>query len=188
MSATPFRAPTAVADTSPPKDSLIAQLRATAAEERADSEYVAMLPGRWDGVMRVVYGYIDIDELESYADIDLTHVSNVGMSLDMMSKAVKRIEAHNSRTGKWETVEDANGPVTFDDRLARLLAWPRPDDDWEFSVRQVYEGVFEGNGVLLGKHMGDVSRWMGLLDGEEESGKDSTSGGSTPSPPPQPSA
>lgn len=184
--AVPYQPPNGVPD-QPPTSSLIGQLRSVAAEKR-ESEYVIGLPGRWEGRLRVVYGYVNLDEMEGYADVDLTHVSNVGMSLDMLSKACKRIEALDRETGEWETVVDPFGPVTFDDRLTRLLDWPRPDNDWEFSVRQTYEGMFEGNGVAIGQHLGEVARWMGVTGEEEALGKASTSGGSTPSPLPQPSA
>jgi hypothetical protein len=162
---------------------LITQLRERAAEVREEGEKTIYMPGRWEGFLRVVYGYVDLDELEQYADIDLAHTSNIGLSLDMLAKSVKRIEALNARSGEWETVTDVRGPVTFDDRLARVLNWPRPDDDWEFSVRQVYEGMFSGNGLLIGRHVAEVAAWMGVAMEEETSGKASTSGGSTPSPP-----
>lgn len=183
MSATPFRAiPTAQGSQASP-DSLITQLRERAAEKREDGEKTIGLPGRWQDFLRVTYGYVDLDELEGYANLDLEHTSSVGLSLDMLAKAVKRIEALNAATGEWELVSDVHGPVSFDDRLARLLSWPRPDDDYEFSTRQVYEGMFSGNGILLGQHIAEVSQWMGVVVEEETSGKASTPSGLTPSPP-----
>ena len=182
MSTVPFRVTNQQASQASP-DSLITQLRERAAEKREDSEKTVELPGRWEGFLRVVYGYVDLDELEGYANVDLTHVSNIGMSLDMLAKACKRIEAKNAETGEWETVSDARGPVTWDDRLARLLGWPRPDDDYEFSTRQVFDGVFSGNGLAIGQHLGEVAQWMGVVVEEEDSGKASTPGGLTPSQP-----
>jgi hypothetical protein len=186
VSAVPFRVSTAQGQDAP-GDSLVAQLRARAAERREGGELTVGLPGRWEGFLRVTYGYVDLDELEGYEGVDLAHTSNIGMSLDMLAKACKRVEALNATTGEWELVTDERGPVRFDDRLARVLGWPRPDDDWEFSARQVYEGVFEGNGLAIGRHVAEVSRFMGVLEEEEASGKASTSGGSTLSPPPPPS-
>jgi hypothetical protein len=168
-------------------DSLITQLRERAAEKRADGELTVGIPGRWEGTLRVVYGYVDLDELEGYANLDLARVNNLSMSLDMLSKAVKRIEALNRDTDEWQTVSDAQGPVTFDDRFSRLLGWPRPDQDYEFSVRQVFEGVFSGNGLAIGQHVGEVATWMGVVVEEENSGKASTPGGSTLSQPAPPS-
>ena len=189
MSTVPFRVPTGQGQQQQdPPDSLIAQLRARAAEKQAKGEVTIPLHGLWEGRLRVTYGYVDLDTLEGYADVDLTHVSNIGMTLDMLGKACKRIEGCDQETGEWATLEDAHGAVGFDDRLARLLGFPRPDDDWEFSTRQVYELVFEGNGLAIGAHVTQAATWMGIVNQEEESGKTSTSGGSTPAPPPPPSA
>ena len=189
MSTVPFRAPTGV-HSSPPAaspDSLIGSLRAKAAERRENEELTVDIPGRWAGVLRVRYGYISLDEIEQYEGIDLAHVSNIGMTLDMLSKSVKAVEGFDQTTGEWAVVKDAAGPVTFDDRFARLLDWPRPDDDYEYSIRQVYEALFENNGLAIGQHIGEVGRWMGVFEEELASGKDSTSGGPMPSAPLPPS-
>ena len=186
MSTVPFRAPTGVnspaGNASP--DSLIGSLRARAAERRATEELTVELPGRWAGLLRVRYGYVSLDEIEQYADIDLTHASNIGMTLDLLNKAIRVVEAYDAEANDWITVSDQFGHVTFDDRLARLLAWPRPDDDYEFSVRQVYEGVFDGNGLAIGQHVQKVGTWMGVFEQELASGEASTSGGPKPSAPP----
>jgi hypothetical protein len=191
VSTVPFRVPTGVAPqpngggASP--ESLIAGLRARAAERREAEELVVALPGRWEGRLRARYGYIGLDDLETYEGVDLAHTSGVGMTTDMLAKACRAIEAYDPEAEAWEPLRDELGPVTFDDRLTRLLAWPRPDEDFEYSARQVYEGMFDGNGLAVGQHAGRVARWMGVFEEELASGEASTGGGSTPSPPPPPS-
>jgi len=186
VSTVPFRAPTGApspaSQASP--DSLIGQLRATAAERREAETLTIDIPGRWAGKLRIVYGYVALEVIESYGDIDLAHTSNIGMTLDLLSKATRAVEAYDREEEKWTAISDAAGPVVFDDRFTRLLDWPRPDSDYEFSVRQVYEGMFNGNGLAIGQHVNEVGRWMGVFEEEVSSGEPSTSSGSTRSAPP----
>jgi hypothetical protein len=179
--AIPFRAPTGAAAPDAPPDSMLAQMRAISERRREQAELTLIIPG-WEDRLRVTYGYVDLDTLEGYSNVDLTHASGVSLSLDMLAKATIRVEGLNATTGEWETFRDQQGPVPFDDRFARLLGWPRPDPDFEFAVRQVYEGVFAGNGLAIATHAAEVSTWMGVVVEEEETGKDSTNTGSTSSP------
>jgi hypothetical protein len=160
--------------------SLLAELRQTAAEARAAATVTVNIPGRWEGKLRARYRTVGLDELERWQDASqLTGSSNVSQSLDILSRACDAIEAYDPEVGEWLVLEDDLGPVTFDDRLARLLSWPRPDDEFTFPTRTVYETMFDGNGIALGAHIGRVVEFMGLTENEITSGKPSTGGSST---------
>ena len=169
-------------------DSLLADLRRTAAQKRAEATLTVDVPGRWQGKLRAVYGWVGLDEVERFTDAVLT-TSNVGASLEILNRACRRIEVYDRELERWRPLEDQLGPVTFDDRLARLLQWERPADDDEFAypVRAVYETMWDGNGIALGQHVAKVAEFMGLVEEEAASGEASTSGGSTRSVPPPPS-
>lgn len=165
--------------------SLLASLRATAARKRGTATKTIDLPGRWAGKVRARYGVVSLDDLEQFADpAKLANASDMNTSLEILARACQAIEGHDPETGEWMVLEDDLGPVTFDDRLARLLSWPRPDGEFTFSVRVVYETMFDGNGIALGQHIGEVSEFMGLVQEDAASGEAWTGGGSTPSAPP----
>lgn len=160
-------------DASP--ESLVSRLRRIAAEKREAEKLIVDLPGRWAGVLRAHYGMLNLDELERYQNAGAANMMNV--SLDMLAHACKAIEVYDPEKGKvgddeaWDVLKDERGPVTFDDRLTRLLDWPRPSPEFEFSARQVYETMIgraesddDMNGVLILNHASQVNRWMGLAE------------------------
>lgn len=172
-------------------DSLLAELRAKAAQKRRKSEITLGLPGRWEGSLRARYGMVGIDELESWQatlGLDGTDPAITAellkASLEIMHRACRAIEARGADSDQWVVLEDALGPVKFDDRLARLLSWERPGDDFAFSIKEVYDRMFDGNGIALGQHIGKVAEFMGLVEEEIASSEPSTGGGSTRSAPP----
>lgn len=176
----PFPKPTLAQDASP--DSLVARLRSTAAQKRETEELTVELPGRWQGVLRARYGMVRLELLEQYTN---AQGSAIGMSLDILAHACKAIEAYDEDEHDWVILKDERGPVSFDDRLARLLGWPRPAEEFEFSSRQVYETMFDENGLAISAHVAKVAGWMGAT--EEQIGVgESTGGGSTRSVPPSP--
>ena len=169
-------------------DSLLADLRRTAAQTRKQATLTVDIPGRWQGKLRAVYGYVGLDELERFTDAVL-NTSNVGASLEILNRACRKIEVYDPEQERWRALEDQLGPVTFDDRLARLLQWERPSDDPEFAypTRTVYETMWDGNGIALGQHVAKVAEFMGLVEEQAASGEASTPDGSTPSGQPPPS-
>lgn len=169
--------------------SLLNELRTTAARKREAASETFGLPGRWAGKVRARYGVVSLDELERFTDAtQLNGASDVNVSLDILARACQAIEGKDPETGEWLVLEDELGPVTFDDRLTRLLNWPRADPEYTFPVRVVYETMFDGNGIALGQHIGAVSQFMGLIQEDIASGEASTGGGLTRSAPPPSSA
>lgn|ERR1700733_824961 len=165
--------------------SLLASLRATAARKRDNATKTLELPGRWAGTVRARYGVVSLDDLDHYADMsqELSGADLLNQSLEILARACQAIEGKDPDTGEWQVLEDELGPVTFDDRLAKLLDWPRPEGDFAFSVRVVYETMFDGNGVALGQHAAEVSKFMGLVQEDAASGEALTGGGLTRSAP-----
>jgi hypothetical protein len=169
--------------------SLLAELRKTAAAKRSDAEITVDIPGRWKGKLRARYGTVGLDELERYSDsANLAGTTNLNASLEILAQACEAIEAFDPESDTWLVLEDGLGPVTFDDRLTRLLQWPRPDEEFTFPTRTVYETMFDGNGIAIGAHVGQVAAFMGLIEEEIATGESSTGGTSTPWVPPSPSA
>lgn len=173
-------------------DSLLAELRAKAAQKRRRSEITIGLPGRWEGTLRARYGMVGIDELESWqatlgldgGDPTIAAGEAIKASLEIVHRACRAIEARGADSDEWVVLEDALGPVKFDDRLARLLSWERPGDEFVFSIKEVYDRMFDGNGIALGQHIGKIAEFMGLVEEEIAASEPSTGGGLTRSAPP----
>jgi hypothetical protein len=168
--------------------SVLAQLRQTAARKRAAKTLTVPLHGRWEGQLRVVYGVLGFEDMERAVALRDSGTSDLDGSLELVARAVRAIEAYDPETDTWSAIEDSLGPVSFDDRLLRLLDVERPGDDYVFSTRQAYEWVFDvkydGIGPLI-EHQGRVNAFMGL---EERPGESSTGEQLTGSGSPQPSA
>lgn len=162
--------------------SLLSRLRHEAQEVREARTLTVPIPRDQGRVqLRARYGVLGLDELERLQSAMAPSVSNLTGSLEILSRAVQAIEALDPAGGPddWLVLEDDLGPVTFDDRLARLLDWDRPDDDFTFSVRGVYERMFDGNGIAVGQHAATVAEFMGVVEQEAAAGKPSTAGRST---------
>jgi hypothetical protein len=160
--------------------SLLSELRATAAQKRKSAALTLELPGKWKGKLRVRYGTVSLAELERFQSLTPADV-NMGTTLEMLSCACRAVEAIDPTNGEWLVLEDELGPVKFDDRLARLLQWERPDPDFTFSSLMVYEGMFDGDGFAIMRHAGEVNQFLGLVEGDIASGKLSTVASLTPS-------
>jgi hypothetical protein len=125
--------------------------------------------------LRASYGTLAVDEVERYmtsAQIDTSRP--LTGNLEVLARACRSIEVLDA-DGKWVVLEDAAGPVTFDDRLARLLEWERPDPEFRYSVGDVYEGMFDGDGFAVMSHQARVLQGLGIV---EEVGPDLATGGS----------
>jgi hypothetical protein len=160
--------------------SLLSELRATAAQKRKKAALTLELPGKWEGKLRVRYGTVSLAELERFQSLTAADV-NMATSLEVLSCACKAVEAIDPTNGEWLVLEDELGPVKFDDRLARLLQWERPDPDFIFSSQLVYEGMFDGDGFAIMRHAGKVNQFLGLVEGDAASGESSTVASLTPS-------
>jgi hypothetical protein len=181
-------------------DSVVENLRRIAARKRQAAEKSFELPG-WEGVLRATFGVVGLDEMDRLAaegEESLTR-QPITRSIQMLARACKSIEAKDTATGKWQVLEDDMGPVGFDDRLARVLEFPRPDPAFKYQTRDIFIGLFDGSGLAISRYAGDVGRWMGMTEEEvsELVGESSTGeppkrsespppSDSTPSPTPEP--
>lgn len=162
-------------------DSVLGQLRAAHREHREQETITLSLPPFAGLKRRVTYGYVSVDDME---DVDTSGMSNMDATLKLMARACQAIEVYDEQADKWEVLEDNIGPVSFDDRYARLMQWERPGegDDFVFPTRQVYDVVFNHNGMALGMH---IARAVDFMAGGEEDvaallGEASTLGRITP--------
>lgn len=167
-------------------DSLLAELRGRAAQKRRKAETALVIPGdRWAGSLRIRYGTMELDELDRWrtSGIDMDDAT-LAASLEIIARAVRSVEGRSSATGDWRVLEDNLGPVKVDDRLARLLQWERPGEDFTYSVREVYDRLFDGNGFAITQHVASIAQFMGLVEEDIASSEPSTDGGLTRSAPP----
>jgi hypothetical protein len=160
-------------------DSVLAQLRRDVTAKREAKTFTF----EWTLVetrLRATYGTLGLDETERYiVGAQLDPLKPLTGNLEVMARACRAIEIRDA-DGKWWVIEDDAGPVTFDDRLTRRLGWERPGDEYRYSVRDVYEGMFDADGFALMAHQTRVLQALGLV--EAEVGMDlSTSGSPTPS-------
>jgi hypothetical protein len=171
-----FSAPGMHGDAAP--DSVLGQLRADVKARRAAQAVTLDLPPIGTSELRATYGTLDVDQVERYvASAQLDATKPLTANLDVLARACRCIEVRGL-DGQWVVLEDDAGPVSFDDRLARLLAWERPGDEFRYAVRDVYEGMFAGDGFALMAHQAKVLTALGLV--EAEVGADlSTRGSST---------
>lgn len=166
-----FSVPGSRGDAAP--DSVLAQLRADVAHRREERPVVL----EWklgESSLRATYGTLAVDEVERYmtsAQIDTSRP--LTGNLEVLARACRSIEVLDGE--RWVVLEDAAGPVTFDDRLARLLDWERPDPEFRYAVGDVYEGMFDGDGFAVMSHQAKALQGLGLV---EEVGPDLATGGS----------
>jgi hypothetical protein len=148
-------------------DSVLGRMRAAHHEQQAREELTLALPPFAGYDRRVRYGYVSLDDMDQ---TDTAGLSEMDATLKMLARAVKAIEVRDPETDRWEVLEDDLGPVSFDDRYARLMRWERPGvdggEDYVYNERQVYEAIFNGNGLAIGTHIARVTRFMG--GGEED--------------------
>jgi len=160
-------------------DSVIAQLRRDVRQRRASKSITFDLPPIGSTRLRVTYGTLGTDEVERYvasAQVDTTRP--LSANLEVLARACRSIEAYDAADEKWAVLEDDVGPVTFDDRLTRLLGWERPGEDFRYPIREVYSGMFGDDGFALMTHFTRVAQALGLV--EADVGADlSTSGSPT---------
>jgi hypothetical protein len=138
-------------------DSVLGRLRAAHEQERLHGELAVDLPPVQGMPRRVRYGVLSLDDMEA---TDTDEMSPVDASLKLMARAVKAIEVLDEEDDRWLVLEDDLGPVTFDDRYARLLRWDRPGDDFTYTTRQIYDAVFGGSGIAIGAHIAKVVQFM----------------------------
>jgi hypothetical protein len=151
-------------DTAP--DSLLAQLRNDVQRKRETRLVTVELPPIGTSRLRANYGVLQVEEIESYVEAaDLANTPAMTANLETLARACRSIEALDA-DGSWLVLRDDVGPVTFDDRLARLLGWDRPGDEFRYSVREVYEGMFGGDGFAVMAHQAKALRELGLVDRE----------------------
>jgi len=179
-----FSVPGSRGDAAP--GSLLAQLRADAAHKREQQTVTIDLPPIGRTPLRATYAALGLDDLERYAAGTNVNTATLASNLEILARACRSIEGQDQE-GDWYVLEDDAGPVTFDDRLHRLIGWERPDDEFVYPVAAVYEAVFDGNGFAVLQHSVKVMQGLGLI--EEEAGLgESTSGPSTRSASPPHSA
>jgi hypothetical protein len=168
---------------------VLAQLRADVQRRRESHPVTLGLPPIGATELRTTYGTLSTDETERYmagAQIDTS--KPLTANLEVLARACRSIEARDPAGGEWGVLEDAAGPVTFDDRLTRLLSWPRDGDDFVYSVRDVYDGMFGGDGFALMAHVREALTGLGLVEVEAVAPDLSTRGSPTRSATPQRSA
>ena len=83
-------------------------------------------------------------------------------NLEALARACRSIEVEVG--GEWKVLEDAAGPVTFDDRLTRLLGWERPGDEYRYAVREVYAAMFGQDGFAVMTHARLALTGLGLVN------------------------
>jgi hypothetical protein len=156
-------------------DSVLAQLRRDVQRRREATTATFELPPIGATRLRATYGSLGVEETERYiTTAKLDETKPLTGNLEVMARACRAIEALDGE--RWVVLEDGAGPVTFDDRLTRLLGWERPGDDFAYPVRDVYEGMFGGDGFALLAHQTKVLQALGLA--ELEVGTDLSTGGS----------
>ena len=174
-----FSVPGSRGDAAP--GSMLAQLRKDARRKQEARTVTVELPAIGDTPLRATYGSLSIEEIERFSE-SVANTAAISQNLELLARACRKIEAQD-QDGKWWVLEDDAGPVTFDDRLTRLLGWDRPDQEFRYPVAQVWEGMFAGDGFALIAHTAKVTTALGLADLEVGPGE-STSGGPTRSEPP----
>lgn len=170
-------------------DSVLGQLRADARRKREAQVVTVALPEHLFSIpLRARYGALPPEELERLADRAQLGQMNLTVNLEMLARACRAIEAYDAAEDRWLVLEDDIGPVTWDDRLPALLGMPRPDDEFKFSVRDVFDAIFsegdppEPNGFLITAHATEAMQGLGLVSQDVMPGE-STNGSRTRSAP-----
>lgn len=156
-------------------DSVLAQLRRDVAARR-EANTVVLDWTLGGSHLRATYGALDVDEAERFiAGQSIDPTKPLTGNLEALARACRSIEVEVG--GEWKMLEDAAGPVSFDDRLTRLLGWERPGDEFRYPVREVYAAMFEHDGFAVMTHARLALTGLGLVT-EEEVGPDLSTRGS----------
>lgn len=154
--------PVVVADTDDgaARGSVLAALRAQAAQVRAQATTDLPVGGAFGDRLVIRYGVLPIEDLDRYSDLAAGGaVSNVNLAIDMM--------VSTCRTVLYDGI-DLN--VKLDRHLWELLGYPLPtgmESSADLTPREIVSAVFGDNGMALGSHASTLITWMeGQRSGE----------------------
>lgn len=163
----------------PPSGSMLARLRDAAGRQREQRRVELDVPGAFAGQMRIRYHGISMEKVERYAELlDRKQTTQGSMNIDMIAQCADAVLGRED-DGRWTVIEDEQGPVGLDERLARLLGIPEPAPGAEISSDEVIRALFviDGNAWPLIAHSAALLTWLqaseGLDPGESSAGSGS---------------
>jgi hypothetical protein len=140
-----------------PVGSVLARLRAQAAEQAKDRTVDVAIAGAFDPPIMARYGVLPTEELERYSEL-AGGTSNLSLVLDMLSRTLRCLVTEDG--GREVELRDELGTVTYGHRLAVLLGMPIPPGETEMPPRDVILQLFGGNAFALAAHASEVVSWM----------------------------
>ena len=110
--------------------------------------FTVPMSGRWHGVLRVRYRRV----------VRAERPTDLSGWFAVLARGCVAIEAYDEQSREWVRLQDDDGPVTFDDRLARLLRWPPLPNGGSWEPEGVYRVMFDDDTRGLGRHMDAIAR------------------------------
>lgn len=146
-----------------PPDSIIGQLRRRTAEQQKIRVKAFPVGGDYGDMLQIRYKPLKPDELDDFLVIqeEATQARAIEMNMDMMSKACVDVIGVDQDTKEITRLDDPQGnPIRLDNRLAVILDMPNPDPDIPLTAREVITLLFGSNGMAIGVHGDEVTKWM----------------------------
>jgi hypothetical protein len=148
--------------------SLLARLRDHAREAQKGKTYDLPVPG-FQGELVLRFAPLDIATVERLAAKASSTSSGVSETLDAMVRACVGVYGREA-DGHLEPLEDEQGPVRIEHRLAVILGMTEPGSD-TLTAREVVLRLFGGNAFALSAYVEKLSEWMTDPDASERPGE-----------------
>ena len=147
--------------------------RLLAAREAAPEPHVKLdvTAGRYAGLIRIEYRPLPWALFERLAS-RLNAANDVNANLDAMGQCCVRVLGVHP-DGLEEVLDDGEGALRLDDRLAVYLQMACAQGPTPPTSREVIIDLFDGNGLALAAHATDLIEWAKAPDrrGEIDPGK-----------------
>jgi len=165
----------------PTPGSVVARLRANAQAQQRTRTKELPVGGEFGDQLFIKYGVLQPDEMDRFVASrqgvrNIADISATSVTMDMMARAciclIGRVD------GEEEVLQDDQGVIKLEDRLARMLELRAPDEPVLTSY-DVINRLFGRNGAAITKHGDDLTEWMvnPTSEGEKSPGEPSDESG-----------
>jgi len=141
--------------------SIVARLRANAKAQQQAKHVDIAVGGEFEDRLWIRYRPLPPAAMDRFvaarAGLELKDVSATSATMDMMAQACECVIGKDGDDE--EVLEDDNGPVLLEDRLARLLDLRSPSEP-VLSSYDVITRLFGSNGAMIAGHGDQLATWM----------------------------
>lgn len=151
--------------------SIVARLREKAKQQQAVKRIDIPVGGEFGEHLVIRYKPLPPAAMDSFVARGIVRAEEIPFTDDTMDMMARCCVEVIGRYGDEEVVlEDADGPVRLEHRLAVLLDFPRAEGV-KMTSHEVILALFANNGPMLGEHSATLMKWMTGKGDEEDLGE-----------------